>query len=130
MAGDLSQSLGSPVKRGDVLFEIAPAQQFRILLKVDERDISAIAVGQKGTVRLSSMPDEKIAVVVEKITPVSVPADGKNFFHVEASLQDAQDQRLKPGMSGVGKVEIGDRPYMWIWFHRAINWVRLMLWRL
>ncbi len=130
VAGDLSQSLGAPVKRGDVLYEIAPEQQFRILLKVDERDIAAIETGQQGTVRLSSMPDKNIPIAIEKITPVSVPADGKNFFHVEATLPDANDQRLTPGMSGVAKVEIGARPYIWIWFHRTFDWIRLLIWRL
>lgn len=130
IAGDLSQSLGSPVKRGDVLYEIAPAQQFRMLLKVDERDINAIEIGQRGTARLSSMPNEDITVTVEKITPVSSPDEGNNFFHVEAAIENMQDHRLTPGMSGVAKVEIGRRPYMWIWFHRAVDWIRLLMWRL
>ncbi len=130
VAGDLSQSLGAPVKRGDILYEIAPKQQFRILLKVDERDIAAIETGQIGTIRLSSLPDENIPIAIEKITPVSVPTEGKNFFHVEAALQDLQDQRLTPGMSGVAKIEVGSRSYMWIWFHRAIDWTRLLIWRI
>ena len=130
VAGDLSQSLGAPVKRGDVLYEIAPAQQFRILLKVDERDIASIEVGQKGNVRLSSLPGEAIRVQIAKVTPVSVPTDGNNFFHVEATLEESNQQKLTPGMSGVAKVEVGERAYMWIWFHRAANWIRLLVWRL
>ncbi len=130
VAGDLSQSLGAPVKRGDILYEIAPEQQFRILLKVEERDIDVIEMGQKGIVRLSSMPGEDIGVTVEKITPVSAPADGANLFHVEATLQEDENTRLTPGMSGIAKVEIGQRPYMWIWFHDAIDWIRLLIWRL
>src|SRR5262249_18267949 len=35
VSGDLSQSLGAPVERGNVLFEIAPLNKFRVILKVD-----------------------------------------------------------------------------------------------
>jgi Biotin-lipoyl like/GAF domain len=38
--GDLSQMLGSPVERGDMLFKIAPLEGYRIILKVDESLIS------------------------------------------------------------------------------------------
>lgn len=130
VAGDLSQSLGAPVKRGDVLYEIAPSQEFRILLKVDERDIAAVDVGQKGAIRLSSIPGENININIEKITPVSVPTEGRNFFHVEAILQDDNEERLTPGMSGIAKIDAGERPYMWIWFHRTLDWIRLLIWRL
>ena len=48
VSGDLSQSLGSPVERGQVLFEVAPLDGYRIVLRVDERDIPYVALGQRG----------------------------------------------------------------------------------
>ena len=39
MKGDLSQSLGSPVEHGQVLFEVAPLESYRVIVQVDERDI-------------------------------------------------------------------------------------------
>jgi hypothetical protein len=39
--GDLSQSLGAAVERGNVLFELAPLDSYRVIMKVDERDITA-----------------------------------------------------------------------------------------
>ena len=45
VSGDLSQSLGSPVEKGKVLFEIAPLDSYRIVLEVDERDIADVRVG-------------------------------------------------------------------------------------
>jgi len=47
MSGDLSQSLGAPVERGDVLFEVAPLDEYRVIAQVDERDITEVAVGQR-----------------------------------------------------------------------------------
>ena len=47
VSGDLSQQLGAPVERGNVLFEVAPLNAYRIVLKVDERDIvEATASGE------------------------------------------------------------------------------------
>ena len=62
-----------------------------------------------------------------KVTPVSTPREGKNFFRVEAKL-DRADPRMRPNMEGVGKVEINRRSYLWIWTRQAVNSLRLILW--
>jgi multidrug efflux pump subunit AcrA (membrane-fusion protein) len=125
--GDLSQSLGSPVERGEVLFEVAPLDAYRIVLAVDERDISDVAVGQKGQLALSSLPRERLAFEVERIEPVSNAEDGQNAFRVEARLEQPSDL-LRPGMEGVAKVEVGRRRWLWIWTHELADGLRLRLW--
>jgi multidrug resistance efflux pump len=127
VSGDLSQSLGAPVERGEVLFEIAPLASYRVVLKVDERDIEELAVGQRGLLSLASMPADDYAFVVENVTPVATAAEGKNFFRVEAALEEISE-RLRPGMEGVAKIGIGERRLVWIWTHRIIDWFRLWFW--
>jgi multidrug resistance efflux pump len=126
-SGDLSQSLGSPVERGQVLFEIAPLHGYRVLVQVDERDIGYVAVGQKGELALPSLPGKIMPLTVSKVTPVSTAKEGRNYFRVEAQLDDAS-QRLRPGMEGIGKVTIEQRRLIWIWTHDAIEWMSLKLW--
>ena len=46
VSGDLSQAIGGPVEQGKTLFELAPLDGYRVVLKVDERDIRALAPGQ------------------------------------------------------------------------------------
>ncbi len=128
MKGDLSQSLGAPVEKGQVLFEVAPLESYRVIVEVDERDITDVAVGQQGELVLSSMPDDVFTLVIEKITPVSVAKEGRNYFRVEARLENSSD-RLRPGMEGFGKISIDRRKLIWIWTHELIDWVRLKLWR-
>jgi RND family efflux transporter MFP subunit len=128
VSGDLTQSLGAPVERGTVLYEIAPLSAFRVILKVDERDMADIAVGQHGSILLSAFPHDPIAFQVEKVTPVSTPKEGKNFFRVEAKLEHS-DPRLRPGMEGVGKIDIQRRSIAWIWTHQALDSLRLTLWK-
>jgi len=127
VTGDWSQHLGSPVEEGKVLFEVAPLDSYRIVLQVDERDIGPLAVGQQGHLLLSALPDESLSFTVEKITPVSTPKDGRNFFRVEARLATPSAQ-LRPAMEGVGKIEIDRRRLVWIWTREAVDWVRLKLW--
>jgi len=125
--GDLSQSLGAAVERGNALFELAPLDTYRVIMKVDERDITRVAVGQKGRLALASMPQEEITLLIEKITPVSVVDQGRNFFRVEAVASGAIE-KLRPGMEGVGKIEVERRKLIWIWTHKLTHWVRMWIW--
>jgi RND family efflux transporter MFP subunit len=127
VSGDLSQQLGAPVERGTVLFEVAPLSEFRLVLKADERDVSFLSEGQRGQLLLSAFPDDQIGFEVTKITPVSTPREGRNYFRVEARL-DRTDPRMRPNMEGVGKVEIDRRRYIWIWTRQVVDAVRLTAW--
>jgi RND family efflux transporter MFP subunit len=128
LTGDLSQELGAPVQRGELLYEVAPLEEYRVVLEVDERDIDEIAVGQHGSLVFSAFPGEPVAFTVEQLTPVSTPAEGRNTFRVEAAL-DETPADLQPGMEGVGKVEIDRRRLIWIWTHDVVDWLRLVSWR-
>lgn len=127
VAGDVNQRLGAPVGRGQVLFEVAPLESFRVVLQVDERDIGQLALGQRGFAVLSGLPTESLPLVVEKITPVSTAAEGRNFFRVEARLEGA-GEGIQPGMEGVSKVVIDRRRLVWIWTHAVIDWFRITFW--
>jgi hypothetical protein len=127
--GDLSQLLGSPLEQGKVLFELAPLDSWRVVLKVDERDIGYVAQGAKGELVLSSLPGSSWPFTVKKLTPISVAEDGRNYFRVEAELGQ-QAPKLSPNMEGVAKVAAGERSLLWIWTHPLVYWARLNWWKL
>jgi multidrug resistance efflux pump len=128
VSGDLSQLLGTPVEQGKTLFQIAPLNAYRVILEVDERDIGGVALAQAGELTLSGIPNEHLDFTVQQITPVSTTQDGRNFFRVEAHLQQPSD-RIQPGMEGVGKIVVGEKKLIWIWTHSLINWLRLTAWK-
>jgi RND family efflux transporter MFP subunit len=128
VSGDLSQSLGAPIERGEVLFEVAPLDAYRIMLQIDERDIAHVQPGQRGELALSGLPHERHAFTVERILPVSMARDGRNVFRVEAKLNDSADS-LRPGMAGVGKIDAGEHRLIWIWTHRLVDGLRLAIWK-
>jgi RND family efflux transporter MFP subunit len=125
--GDLSQSLGSPVERGQVLFEVAPLASYRIIVEVDERSISDVSTGQTGRLTLSALPGQSFPLTVERITPVSTSEEGRNFFRVEGRLE-APSILLRPGMEGLAKIRVGRSSLLWIWTHRLVDWLRLWAW--
>lgn len=127
LEGDLSESLGSPVQRGEVLFTLAPLAGYRIILRIDESDITYIAPGQTGHLVLSSFPGETFPLSVRAVTPVSIAESGSNYFRVEAILLEP-DSRLKPGMRGIGKVYAGEKKLIWIITRKLTDWLQITFW--
>jgi len=106
---------------------LAPLDGYRIVLEVDELDISGVQIGQVGQLSLSAFPGEAIDFTVETITPESNSGNGRNTFVVEARLED-QSLALRPGMQGTGKILIGERKLIWIWTHGFFDWLRIWTW--
>jgi RND family efflux transporter MFP subunit len=128
VSGDLTQALGAPIERGQALFEIAPLDAYRVVLQVDEHRVADVRPGQRGELVLSSMPGERLPILLEKVTPVSSAKEGRNAFRVEAQLEGGPDPRLRPGMEGVAKVTVDQRRLAWIWTREIANWARLKAW--
>jgi hypothetical protein len=128
VSGDLNQLLDTPVEQGKLLFQIAPLDAYRVVLEVDERDIAAVELGQTGELTLSGLPDGRLKFNVQQITPVASQEEGRNYFRVEAHLQ-TPTARVRPGMEGVGKIDIGERKLIWIWTHSLVDWFRIWVWK-
>lgn len=125
--GDPAQSLGAPVQRGEPLLTIAPADQYRLMIDVDERDIAQVRPGQPGRLGLAALPVDTLAFRVERLTPVATVRDGRNTFEVQAVLEGPAAP-LRPGLQGVAKIQVGSRSALWIATHRLTDWLRLAWW--
>lgn len=128
VSGDLSQSVGTAVERGQELFRIAPLTAFRVALEVDESDVAEVEIGQSGQLRLAASPDQSLDVTVERITPVARQRDGRNFFRVEAAL-DSRQTWVRPSMEGIARITIDERLLVAVWTRRLRDWLRLTAWR-
>ncbi|MEW8053179.1 MAG: efflux RND transporter periplasmic adaptor subunit [Candidatus Thiodiazotropha sp.] len=128
VSGDLTQSLGVPLKRGEELFKIAPLESYRVMLQVDELDIADVQIGQNGHLRLAGYPHLDHGFSVKRILPLSTAIEGSYLFTLEAELEDV-DEHLRPGLQGVAKIDAGERSLLWLAGHRLIDWFRLQLWR-
>ena len=125
--GDLSQSLGAPLNQGAELMTLAPLDQFRGIVEVDERDLAAVGLGQPGTLALSALPWNTWPIRVTRITPVATPLEGRNIFEVEAQLLAGAGE-LRPGLQGTAHIQAGRQPLLASWSRRLIDSARLTWW--
>jgi len=126
--GDLKELLGAPVKKGDVLFKVARIEKMFAELKVDERDVHEVVAAATGEIAFVSRPDLTFPITVERIDPVAVTEEGKNIYMVRIFFQEAASPWWRPGMSGVAKINVGQRNILWIFTHRTIDFLRIFFW--
>jgi hypothetical protein len=127
LKGDLKQQIGAPFKRGDTLLVLAPANEYRVIVSVEDRAIESVLKGAQGNLLLTAMPDNALPIRVERVLPVANAQDGRNAFEVEAKLIDSS-VNLRPGMEGVAKIESGERSLYWMLGHRLSDWLKLTFW--
>jgi len=126
--GDLDELLGAPVRKGDVLFKVARIEKMYAELKVDERDIHELTEGASGEIALVSRPDLKFPIRVQRIDPVALTEEEGNIFLIRALFTEKVADWWRPGMSGVAKINVGERNVLWILTHRTIDFIRIFLW--
>ncbi len=129
ISGDWSRSLGVPISRGELLFQIAPLNEYQVVIQVSDHDIAGLEEGQSGELTLSAMPSEVVRFTVSGISSMAQDDAEEPTFRVEAKLSETLTG-LRPGMQGIAKVTIGERRRWWIWTHSLTDWLRLQLWRL
>ena len=127
VSGDLTQSIGAPVERGETLFEIAPRDGHRITLLVRESDIGLVRIGQQGDLSIKSNPGETIRFRIHEIHPMAQATDGANNFRVDAEIEDVSFT-LRPGQTGIGKIVVGESSILHVLTRDFTQWLRLRLW--
>jgi len=125
--GDLSRSLGATVEKGEVLFEVAPLDEYRLVILVDEQQVIDVQPGLQGELTLKALPDVELAFTVQQVSPVFEENASGIAYRVEAGFNEA-NPALRPGMQGVAKISIDQRSYLWIFLHELIDAIRLWGW--
>jgi multidrug resistance efflux pump len=133
ISGDLVAMVGSPVRRGQELMVVAPSQTWRIVAEVDEGDIGHVQPGQNARMLLAGAEGATASFAVTRISPVAQPAEGRNVFEVEglvAATPGSGLDGLRPGQRGIVRIEAGERPPIAVWWERASQALRRLLWTL
>ncbi len=126
--GDLKERLAAPVKQGDALFRIAQLGKLYVEFQIDERDAHLINAGAVGEAAFVSQPAQKIPVQVEFMVPAAMEREGSHAFAGKARFQAPEQDWWRPGMSGICKINAGQRSLFWILTHRTVDFLRLKLW--
>lgn len=128
ISGDLSQSVGMPVKRGQELMTVAPDRSFRIVAEVDEQDIGQLRLGQRAQVMFAALVERPLTMTVTRVAPVATPLDGRNVFEVDGRV-DGADPALRHGLRGVVRIDIEGSTYGAVWWQRSGQWLQRTAWR-
>ncbi|MCS7090850.1 MAG: efflux RND transporter periplasmic adaptor subunit [Verrucomicrobiota bacterium] len=126
--GDLKERRGAPVRMGDPLFRVARLDRLYFECRVSERDVHELRTGATGQVAFLSQPRLKFPVRVERIEPVAQIHDGANVFQVRCEPLESPPDWWRPGMTGVAKLEVGRRTFLWMVTHRTVDFLRLFFW--
>ncbi len=133
---DMFPRLGQPVRRGQDLFEVTDTESLRVVIQVEEGDISDVNEAMKrGTVTgrftLTAYPALHIPFEVERIHPYAAVAGDANSFEVRGRIdgREAGNLLLRPGMEGHARLEAGRQPLLFNWTRKLVGRVRLLWWR-
>lgn len=135
IAGELKDKVGSSVKVGDLLLQVAQPDDVVVTARVDERDIALVRRAfeeGKGTgeVATKGSPEDPIPFTIDRIVPLAQATEGKNIFEVKGTLQPTPEQlrKLRPGIEGIAKIDTQRASLLWIGSRRIVDQVRLWLW--
>lgn len=126
--GDLRNRIGAPVEQGEALFRLARIDSLYVEAEVNERDVHEVLGKETGEIAFVSQPGKRFPVKIERIEPAATSKEGKNVFLVRCQVEGSPEDWWRPGMSGVCKLNVGDRTLIWILTHRTVDFLRMWLW--
>ena len=126
--GEFDELLGAPVRQGDTLFKIAKLGYLYVELELSEKDIHEISNGNSGEIMFISQPDMTFPIQVARFDPVAVNSEEGNIFKVRCILSEKTESWWRPGMSGIAKINVGERRLLWIATHRTVDFLRMFFW--
>jgi biotin carboxyl carrier protein len=127
LSGDPRDRVGSSLKLGEAIFEIATLDDMIVLARVDDRDIALVRGEQAGQIATQAFPGDYLGFTVEGIVPLAKPDEGRNAFEVRGALTE-HTTWLRPGMEGIAKFNTGRRTLLDIGTRRIRDTLRLWLW--
>lgn len=126
--GELTERVNSPVEQGEVLVKLARLTGLYPELKIGEADLRFVGLDAAGKIAFAARPDLTFPVIVERIEPAARSDESGNHFTVRCRFEDDPPSWWRPGMTGVAKVDCGERSILWIFTRKTIDRIRLFLW--
>ncbi len=120
---DVEQKKGSPISRGQELFEIAALDTMTVEALVEQEDINFINEEAEAKIHLDSFPGQQWIGKIGRIHPKSEIREGRHVFVIEVAI-DNEKGILRPGMRGGVAVVAGKKPFIWTLFRKP--WLYLL----
>lgn len=100
-----------PLRADDALFSIAQLDGYRIAVNAGADDLAQLREGQTGQARIGT---EDVEFRILRLVPGEIDAEP-----VRAEAQAVRmSAQIQPGMQGLGRVQVGTKKLVWIWWRR------------
>ena len=126
ISGDLRESEGTPLSRGETLFEIAPLGRVLVEVAIDESEFHQARQGMPVQFYVHAIPNRTFHGELERIHPRAELKDHHNVFIGEVVISDPENI-LRPGMKGRARISSDRHPLGWNLFHQAFESLRRAL---
>ncbi len=126
--GDLRERVGAPVRQGDSMMRVARLDALDVEIEIDQRDVHEVRVGAPVRLAFAGRPGLRVAAAVEQVEPLAQTRERRNIFPARCRLLDPPADWMRPGMTGLGKVDAGRHSPAWIVTRRTADFLRLHVW--
>lgn len=117
LSGDLQRAEGSPVSRGQTLFEVAPLDTMEVEVAIPEEDIALVPDRALVSLRFVAYPDQLWSDRFVRIEPKAIIRENRNVFIGILEFENRK-HLLHPGMRARAKIHTGTRLLGWILFRK------------
>lgn len=66
--------------------------------------------------------------MLTRVDPAASNRDGRTFYLARAELVGAVQADWRAGMGGTARIEVGQRPLIWVLTHRSVRFLREFFW--
>jgi HlyD family secretion protein len=95
----INTEVGQQANAGSVAAILADAANIELVVNVEQKDFTKIAVGQLAELSVFSLPDVAFKGAVEKIAPLADSGTGFVTFPITIRFTDGPVEQLRPGMT-------------------------------
>ncbi|MEL7212136.1 MAG: HlyD family efflux transporter periplasmic adaptor subunit [Pseudomonadota bacterium] len=127
IAPDLDEKLGTTVRQGDPLIEIADPAALRLSLAIPDDQLGRLATGLEGQFRPDYDPTLSFSASVTDISPAMSIRAETPVLDGRAALAGTT-QGLRPGLRGVFALQSDWKPAGQMAYEAIRNWVLLRVW--
>ena len=127
IAPDLIEQLGTTVRQGDVLMEIADPRLLRLRLSIPDETLALVDTGSVGQFRPDYDPTLSYTAEIADISPAVSIRDDVPILDGHADLE-ADVAGLRPGLNGLMALERTWQPAALFVYEAIRDWVLLRVW--
>jgi multidrug efflux pump subunit AcrA (membrane-fusion protein) len=125
----LNQLLHKRLEAGDEFCKIVDIRRIYAEMLVPEKELADIGSGNPVRMKVRGFPNEEITGRVDFIAPVAERVENQRMFMVRSEISNDK-LLLRPEMTGVAKIEAGERRIIDLITRRLRLWIRTELWDL